>query len=181
VTDAAVQIRRGRPDDAPRLAQVGQATFLETFAGILDGDDILAHAAREHSVEHYERCLGDVATRLWLAEVAPGRAPVGLLVTSKCTLPVADVSADDLEVKRIYLLHRFHGCGVGARLMQTAIDWAQQAGKRRVLLGVYAHNARAIAFYERYGFVRVGQRRFAVGANQYDDLVLARPVTVTSS
>jgi diamine N-acetyltransferase len=177
VTDA-VQIRRAGREDAARLAQVGQATFLETFAGVLDGDDILAHAAREHSVEHYQRSLGDAETQLWLAEVAPGRAPVGLLVTSRCTLPVADPSADDLEIKRIYLLHRFHGGGVGTRLMQTALDWAQQAGKRRVLLGVYAHNARAIAFYERHGFVRVGERRFAVGGNHYDDLVLARAVTV---
>jgi len=171
---SAALIRRAGPDDAARLALVGQATFVETFAGILDGDDIVAHCAREHSLEHYQRCFADDSTRLWLAERSPGRAPIGYAVTSACSLPVADVGDGDVELKRIYVLHRFIGGGVGARLLQAALDDARAAGKRRLLLGVYAGNARAIAFYERNGFARVGERRFAVGANRYDDIILAR-------
>jgi ribosomal protein S18 acetylase RimI-like enzyme len=49
--------------------------------------------------------------------------------------------------------------------------WA--AGARRLLLGVYGRNRRAIAFYARQGFIQVGVRKFEVGANTYDDLVLA--------
>jgi hypothetical protein len=111
-----VAIRRARADDAARLALVGQATFVETFAGVLDGGDIVAHCAREHSLEHYERCLADGAMQLWLAEVPPGQAPIGYLVSSACSLPVADIGDEDVEVKRIYVLHRFIGAGVGARL-----------------------------------------------------------------
>jgi ribosomal protein S18 acetylase RimI-like enzyme len=168
-----LHIRRAQLHDAAKLALVGQATFLETFAGVLDGNDILEHGAQEHSLEYYQSHLARSDAQLWLAETPPGQAPIGYLMTSKCSLPVADVGPDDVEIKRIYVLHRFHGSGVGARLMQTALDCARGAGMRRVLLGVYAKNERAISFYQRHGFQRVGQRQFSVGANRYDDVVLA--------
>ena len=49
---------------------------------------------------------------------------------------------------------------------------AARMGSRRLLLGVYEKNDRAIAFYERFGFARVGTRRFRVGRTDYDDLIL---------
>ena len=78
------------------------------------------------------------------------------------------------EIKRIYLLHRFQGQGLGAQLMEEALADAKAAGFTRALLGVFGRNAAAIAFYRRQGFGQVGVRRFQVGANTYDDLVLAR-------
>ena len=88
--------------------------------------------------------------------------------------PADPHDASDLEIKRIYLLSRFQGSGVGARLMAVALDAARAAGATRILLGVYGDNAAAIAFYARQGFTRAGVRKFLVGANTYDDLVLAR-------
>jgi hypothetical protein len=42
-----------------------------------------------------------------------------------------------------------------------------------VLLGVHGENTAAHAFYARQGYTRAGVRKFQVGANVYDDLVLA--------
>ena len=90
---------------------------------------------------------------------------------------LADLRTDDLELKRIYLLSRFHGGGTGRRLMQHAVDEARSRGAGRLLLGVYAGNERALAFYARCGYVRVGERRFQVGANTYEDAILALDLT----
>jgi ribosomal protein S18 acetylase RimI-like enzyme len=170
-----VTIRRAVPGDARRVSIVGQATFLETFAGILDGDDILQHCEGPHAVAQYAQALESDDTRLWLAETEHGKTPVGyLMTTSASTLPLADVGAADLEVKRIYVLHRFHGAGVGPALMRCAIDEARATGKDRVLIGVYSKNDRAIAFYKKNDFSIVGTRRFKVGSNHYDDFILGR-------
>jgi len=56
--------------------------------------------------------------------------------------------------------------------MKEAVAFALLAGSARLLLGVYEKNAQAISFYERFGFTRVGTRRFRVGRNDYDDLIL---------
>jgi diamine N-acetyltransferase len=81
----------------------------------------------------------------------------------------------DVELKRIYVLSRFHGTGVGAALMSAATSGAGAAS--RLLLGVYAGNARAIAFYTKNGFEPIGQRKFDVGGTLYDDVVLGRQLT----
>ena len=41
-------IRSCTPADAQALALVGAATFLETFAGVLDGQAIVAHCEQAH-------------------------------------------------------------------------------------------------------------------------------------
>ena len=166
-------IREAGADDAAALALVGAATFLETFAGVIDGDAIVGHCAAKHRAETYRALLADGA-RAWLAQARPGGAPVGYALVAA---PDLDAAAEgEIELKRIYALSRFHGTGLGAALMQCAVDAA--AGHRRLLLGVYARNHRAIAFYRKQGFADVGTRRFDVGGKVYDDLVLARPLSL---
>lgn len=169
-----VTIRPCGPADAVALSLVGQATFLETYAGSMPGEDILLHCQQEHSEAYYAERLGQPGYRFWIAEVE-GSAPVGYAMNCPPDLPVARRDGD-VELKRIYLLHRFHGRGVGAGLMDAALLGARQAGGGRLLLGVWGGNARAMAFYGRQGFTRAGERKFRVGAKDYDDLVLARPL-----
>jgi ribosomal protein S18 acetylase RimI-like enzyme len=167
-----IAIRAVDEADAERLALLGAATFLETYAGNVDGADIVAHASEAHSPATYRALLGEPGARAWLAEVAPGRAPVGYAVLTRPDLP--DSRPSDLEVRRIYVLAPFQGRRVGVRLLNEAIAAAQGAGASRVLLGVYAVNEGALAFYTRCGFRRVGTREFVVGQRTYHDFVLAR-------
>jgi ribosomal protein S18 acetylase RimI-like enzyme len=164
-------VRAASIDDADALALVGAATFLETFAGILDGGAIVAHCMREHSGAAYRRYL-EGGAEAWLAEAGSGRAPVGYALLGACALP--GTAGGDLELKRIYVLPRFHGAGVGAALMRRAVARATQRGARRLLLGVYADNERALSFYARSGFDHVADRLFRVGDRDYADKVLAR-------
>ncbi len=99
---------------------MGQATFLEAFAGVISGQDILAHCRQQHAVDKYAAWLRDAASAVWLAETEPGRAPVGYLVLTTPDLPLPDLGPADAEVKRIYLFHRFQGQGMGRLLMEAA-------------------------------------------------------------
>jgi ribosomal protein S18 acetylase RimI-like enzyme len=49
------------------------------------------------------------------------------------------------------------GRGVGREMLQLALRDARERGDRRMLLEVIATNSRAIALYERHGFVRTRQ------------------------
>jgi ribosomal protein S18 acetylase RimI-like enzyme len=168
-----VIIREAGLGDEHRLALVGAATFLESYAGVLPGDDIISHCATKHSPVIYEDWLIGGEARIWLAEAEEGRAPVGYLVMTPPDLPLAGVGPSDAEIRRIYVLHRFHKEKVGWTLMKTALDAARRTGKKSLLVGVYGKNHRAIAFYRRVGFSVVGERRFQVGATMHDDLILA--------
>lgn len=167
------QVRRASPDDAAALSLIAGASFLETFAGILDGSDIVAHLARHSSPEAFARWLADGDSIVSLAFAVQRGAPIGYTVLTTPDLPVP-TDAGDIELKRIYTLGRLHGSGMGPALMERAIADAQGAGYRRMLLGVLGQNHRAQRFYIKQGFDVVGTRQFMVGASRHDDLVFAR-------
>jgi len=168
-------VREATVEDVERLALVGAATFLESFAGVIDGGAIVRHCQRQHAVETYRDYFAAGAFA-WLAEAAPGAAPVGFALLTRPDLPGIDPDGGDLELKRIYALSRLHGTGAGSALMQAAVERAEREGAPRLLLGVYKGNDRALAFYARKGFTPIGERRFRVGDREYEDLVLARPL-----
>lgn len=169
------RLRPATADDAERLALIGAATFLESFAGVIGGDAIVAHCRDVNSADYFRACL-DAGAGAWLAEIEPGSAPIGYALLTSPDLPGMR-EGEDLELRRIYALSRFHGGGPGAGLMQAAIDAATTRGARRLLLGVYAGNERALAFYHKQGFAKVAERRFNVGGQLCDDFVLARPLS----
>lgn len=170
-SDELWHLREAGPDDVEALALIGAATFLETFAGILDREAIIAHCRDAHSQQTYADYLAK-GSRAWLAELPVGHAPVGYAMTATPDIP--GERDGDIELKRIYALSRMHGSGLGRALMETVA--AASSKYKRIILGVYAHNERAIAFYCKQGFEIVGTRQFNVGGNFYDDQVLARPL-----
>jgi ribosomal protein S18 acetylase RimI-like enzyme len=167
-----IQIRRCTRLDADALALIGKASFLETFAGVLGGGDIISHCATAHCAALYRSWLDDAAYQLWVAEVQPGSAPIGFMVVAPADLPLPDISSKDLEIKRVYILSRFHGGGIGKRFIMEAVRHARERETERLLLGVYAKNTSAIGFYEGSGFGKIGTRKFNVGGHDYDDHIM---------
>ncbi|HEX8420329.1 MAG TPA: GNAT family N-acetyltransferase [Sphingomonas sp.] len=169
------RLRRAFPADAPAVAMIAQASFLETFAGILAGPDIVAHCAKNSLPAAFATWAADARAVVMLAEHAEGAAPIGYTLLVPPDLPV-ELRATDIELRRIYTLSLAHGTGLGRAMMDHAIDDARLLGMTRLLLGVLGRNARARAFYERSGFVVVGERQYLVGSTLYDDLVYARDI-----
>ena len=169
------RLRRAGQGDAPAASLVAGASFLETFAGVLAGEDIVAHVATKSSATVLDAWIADPASVVTLAEHDSGGAPLGYSVLTE-PADVGLVGAHDLELRRIYTLACARGTGLGAALMARAIDDARVLGGRRLVLGVLGTNAQACAFYERQGFAIAGARRFKVGATWHDDRVYAREI-----
>ena len=170
------QLRRAAPDDAAALSLVGSATFLESFANLHSGANILSHCARHHSAAAYARWLADPRAAAWLVEAMPGQAPVGYALLAPADVPVPDLRDDDLELKRIYLLQPFQSGGWGRRLVTVAADHARTLGAQRLLLGVWSINEAALEFYARLGFTLAGERTFHIGEQACSDHLLALPL-----
>ncbi len=168
-----VTIRRAGPEDAEALGHTGVATFLETYAGIVARRDMIAHCTRQHSRAVYAAYLADPHAAVWIAEHAVTGAPVGYAVNCPPDLPLP-AEPGDRELKRIYMLSRFHGSGAGRALMAASLTEAQARGAGHLLLGTYQDNHRAIAFYRKNGFALTGRRQFQVGDTLFDDVVMAR-------
>jgi RimJ/RimL family protein N-acetyltransferase len=65
--------------------------------------------------------------------------------------------------------------GIGSALVAGAQEWARERRLRKLALGVFPDNERAIAVYERAGFVREGLRRlqYRSGDTWRDEVLMA--------
>jgi RimJ/RimL family protein N-acetyltransferase len=72
----------------------------------------------------------------------------------------------------------WRGQGVGRALLDAAVDWAREAGVRKLELHVFPWNERAIALYERFGFEREGYRKghYRRGDEDVDAVLMAYAV-----
>jgi ribosomal protein S18 acetylase RimI-like enzyme len=171
--DPGWRVRPAGAGDAPALALVAAATFLNSYHAIVARDDMFAHLAANCSAARFDAWLGDPSSHIVLAETTEGATPLGYAVLTVPDLPVA-TGEGDIELRRIYALAAVQGSGVGYALMAEALAAARARGARRMLLGVNAGNARAQRFYEKAGFAVAGTRRFQVGQTLHDDYIYAR-------
>jgi ribosomal protein S18 acetylase RimI-like enzyme len=163
-------LRRAVLTDAAKLSLVGGASFLESFADDHPGDDLVNHVRDTHSIAAYQAWLGDPAYALWIVQEALG-APVGYAVLGPAGLPGAET--EDCEIKRIYMLRRWHGGGHGKRLFCACCEEARSRRATRLLLSVYTANQLAREFYKRQGMTVIGETIFMVGTTEFTDLVMA--------
>lgn len=79
---------------------------------------------------------------------------------------------DSLEIERIYVDDEYQGRGLGAKLLEKAIERARHFGVRYIWLGVWEKNPGAQRFYERHGFQQFGSHGFRMGDEMQTDLLM---------
>jgi len=81
-----------------------------------------------------------------------------------------------VEIQRIYLLAAYTGQGQGRLAMDHCLAWARQGSYRAVWLGVWERNERALTFYRKAGFERVGFHYFMFGSERQRDYWMLKPL-----
>jgi len=168
-------IRRGTLEDAGLLSELGASTFSETFAADNTPEDLAAYVAVSFNVAQQTAELEDPASTLLIAEVDGRAAGYAKLHDGEAEKGVE--GAKPVELVRLYVSRDWLGRGIGEQLMRACIDEARQAGHETIWLGVWERNPRAIAFYEKWGFRRAGEKRFVVGTDSQRDHVMALRLT----
>jgi diamine N-acetyltransferase len=158
------------PDDAPALAELGRATFAETFGHLYTSDNLAAFLWEGHNEGRWRAELADPAFAVQLAEV-DGRA-VGYAQLGPVTLVDAPRLKPAIELRRLYILKPWHGTGIAAELMDWSLAEARRRSVRELYLSVYIDNHRARRFYARYSFKRIGSYAFKVGEHEDEDLIM---------
>ena len=81
-----------------------------------------------------------------------------------------------IQLVRISACKRWIGSGVGAALMTACMAHAQQWQCDGIWLGVWEKNTRAIRFYRKWGFSKMGTQSFLLDTDRQTDRVLWLPL-----
>jgi diamine N-acetyltransferase len=172
-------IRPATLDDVAILCRLGATTFRETYRPISDPREVDEYADEHFTPDRVAAWFSRPRTRTLLAWL--GAAPVGYAHVCDAEVPACVADRNAVELSRLYLLASAQGAGVGGALIAAALGEIAALGGRTVWLGAYDRNVKALAFYARRGFVRVGTHDFEFGGQVHADLVLTRPVTAPDS
>jgi ribosomal protein S18 acetylase RimI-like enzyme len=164
-------LRRATTADAKLLAELAARLFEDTFGPDNDPEDMREYLAGAFSEDRQRAELADGSRVVWIALDSSGRAIgyVALRLDARTNGVVAERPA---EVQRIYADRSWHGRGLGGALMAACVQQARAWGCDVLWLAVWERNPRAIAFYEKTGFRKVGRQTFVLGRDvQHDDVM----------
>jgi ribosomal protein S18 acetylase RimI-like enzyme len=114
--------------------------------------------AREHEYLAFLEGPPINTTRDFVLDNIEGNWPHFIAVCSGRIIGWCDISALDRPVFNhigslgMGIIASYRGLGIGKKLLQTAIQKAQQKGLTRIELTVREKNKRAIALYKKFGF-----------------------------
>ena len=169
-------IRLATLDDVPLLCRLGAATFRETYRAISDPQEVDDYADEHFTPEKVAAWFRKPCARTLLAVV--GGAPAGYAHLRHAKVPACVADRKAIELSRLYLLGTAQGIGLGSAMMAAVLAQAAELEARSVWLGAYDRNVRALAFYARHGFARVGTHDFEFGGIVHADPVFTRPVVL---
>jgi ribosomal protein S18 acetylase RimI-like enzyme len=167
-----VNVRVATPEDSAMLAGLSANTFRETFAETNTTEDMEAYMAENFTVSAVAQQLASRSNIFLIAELS-GEA-VGYAKLREGQLDPSVTGTNPIELERLYVLAAHIGHRVGATLMGECLNRAASLGFQTIWLGVWEHNPRALAFYERWGFQKVGSHTFRLGDDLQNDLIMQK-------
>ena len=172
-------IRTATADDADALAELAAVTFPLACPPGSAPEDIAAHLASTLSPDNFRSYLADPAVTVLVIDEAGELRGYSLLVARPAQDAEVAAVLTELpctELSKCYVHPDHHGLGAAAELMHASIGSAAVSGARGLWLGVNSQNPRAIRFYEKSGFRRVGTKSFKLGSTVEHDFVMERAV-----
>jgi ribosomal protein S18 acetylase RimI-like enzyme len=170
-------IRKATTDDAGALAELAAVTFPLACPPSSSPEDIAAHLANTLSEGHFRSYLADPEVAILVIDSDEGLRGYSLLVNRPAEDP--DVASalkllPSVELSKCYVHPEHHGLGAAAELMRASLTAAAASRAAGVWLGVNSQNARAVRFYEKSGFRKVGSKSFRLGTTVEHDFVMER-------
>ena len=158
-------LRPARPTDGRGLARLfaavrSEGRWLITAPG----------AVSEPSESFWISEMIRAAEHLVLVAEADGEVVGNILVSVD-----RGVATEHIGVLSITIADGWRDVGIGTVLVETAQRWSRERGLRKLSLGVFPENERAIAVYAKRGFVREGLRRmqYRSGSAFRDEVLMA--------
>jgi len=153
-----------------QLRAISCSTFSQTFLEHNTAEDMEAYLTSSFSVEKLTQELNNPNTEFYFAKNEDNI--VGYLKVNKGEAQTEHINLNAFEIERIYVDKAYLGKKVGQLLFNKAIELAKSKNVTYVWLGVWEENHRALAFYEKNGFIPFDKHVFMLGNDAQTDIMM---------
>ena len=166
-------VRLGTRGDAVLLAELGARIFRESSPHT-PHEDLESYLKESFTCEKFLAYLSVKSAAALILERS-GQA-IGYALLYPGQAPNRLGPPPSIQLKRLYILEEWTGRRWGDVLMARCLEYVRQSSFGSIWLTVWENNGRAIRFYERWGFQKVGVYDFVVGRDIQKDLVFLRDI-----
>ena len=167
-----IHIRPAVSDDAPFIALLARVTFTETFSHYFSHkQDLFNYYEQTFSVSKIKASLEKENNRYWIA--FRNELPVGYAKLKKHSPTTFIETGQVSQLQKIYVLKEFLDQKIGKLLMDEVMKSFTRSGNSHIWLSVLKLNERAVQFYYRNDFKKIGGHEFQIGREIFDFDVLA--------
>ncbi len=161
VQSGLIEIRQAAPEDTFLVSVLATVTFFEAYFEQDAPKDLANYIVESFSPANIEKQLDDPGSTFFIISI-DGHAVGFAKLISGSTDPSIEKERT-IELKRIYIVERLWGRGVGEKLLRHCEEFARELGYDSIWLGVWQLNERGQSFYAKQGFVKKGTITFPFG------------------
>ena len=167
-----LQLKKCTIEDLSVLRDFSESMYFHTFKGMCAPEDMDAYLRDAFNEERILKELLDPCSEFWLLYADDQLAGYMKLNEAPAQTDLHD--PDSLELERIYVSNDWQGAGLGAFLMEKAVEMAENRSRKYLWLGVWEKNTNAIGFYKRFGFSEMAVHPFVMGEEVQKDYIMCR-------
>ncbi|TMI70408.1 MAG: GNAT family N-acetyltransferase [Bacteroidetes bacterium] len=104
--------------------------------------------------------------------------PAGFAKIKKYSLNEHIDSVSQMELQKIYVLGEHQGKGIGSALLTEVKKIAKEGSPDYLWLDTHISNDKAIGFYEKNGFRKMGKYYFTIGSQTFEYHIMGLPVAL---
>ena len=151
------------------MAVLATHVWLHTYATDGINDLVAQYVLSRLTPEKYSHALSESGVYFFVAE--NDRNLIGFAAV-ELGIPCPTGANSSAELRTLYVQEHHVGQGVGKALLRRAESAAREYSGCALWLAVNAKNARAVAFYARQGYSKVGTTYFVLGEERHENHVL---------
>ena len=168
-----IKTRLAEKKDAEYIALLARITFTETFGHFFrDRQDLLNYYDSTFSVEKIERSISKSNNIYWISFI--DRLPVGYAKLKLNSKSEFIESENICQLQKIYVLKDFLSMKIGLELQNLLLEKAKELGFEKIWLSVLNSNERALNFYKKNGFEKIGNHDFQIGKENFDFMAMEK-------
>ena len=168
-----IEIRLAKKEDAQCIALLGRITFTETFGHFFrDKQDLLNYYNSTFSVQKIEDGIKKPNNIFWIAFA--NQLPVGYAKLKLNSNSEFIESNNVCQLQKIYVLKDFLSMKIGFELQDILLKKAKELNFNKVWLSVLNSNERAINFYKKNGFEKIGNHGFQIGKENFEFMAMKK-------